>query len=431
MNYIEQEIANLERMIKKIEEHPDPNRLKSNKQGYEIQRDMRMGQIEDWKEGKPVLSIIEFQSLARAMGFSVIDGTALANRRSARHPEDTLASLHDLRSRGFPTNCCDGPLVGLGMRISGQLPPPNLAMAWGACDPATMTSLALAEYYDIPIFYYDCPQVDRVDNDVLEYLTNQILEFIEFAEAKVPGVKFDEEKLAELQEVDALAFPYFQENYELRKRVPCPLPARDAFRIPIAPSRFPDPQKALEYIIASTAELKERAETKTSSIADEKLRLGWTVTAPLYRNVFKQCEERGVAIPIIITGLTAKTFMTKYTLENDGIKEYGRKLSPLEKEVIKAAYTTWWGVGTRWLEDVIDICRDLKVDGLLNFLQMGCTPTLGLKKLIEDKAEKELNIQTIHLEGAYHDSEYMNDELFDAQLNDFIDICLSRKESAM
>ena len=192
------------------------------------------------------------------------------------------------------------------------------------------------------------------------------------------------------------------------------------------PSNFPDPKKALEWVKMWRDEIHERAEQHESNVREEKLRLLWTVTAQMYRNVFTQCEERGVSVPMIQTGFNNRLYANKPGIYGDET-EYGRKLTPLEEEARMTTRFSWWGLGSRWINDTLDTCRDLKVDGIVNFLQLGCVQTLGLHKLLADSAEKELNIPTLQISGAYHDSEYVNDTEFDTALQDFITMCLLRK----
>lgn len=420
MNFYERDLAFLERRIKKIEENPDPLRLRSNKLYYELERDSRIEQLEAWHAGKPFIRA-RFPQLTKAMGFQELDAGFLSNRRTVLAPEEVLKALRSKRAEGFPINCCDGTLMTAEIVLSGDLPQPSLMLDWSGCDAVTLSNTVVAHLLDVPIFHFDVGL--EVTEDNLQYVTNQIGEFIEFAESKVPGVKYNEDKLAELIEIDHMSDVYFHDLYELRKRVPCPVPARDAMRLPRLPSYFPDPEKALEWLRAYRDELYERAEAGVSTVNEEKLRLMWTMTAPLYRNVFAQCERRGVAIPTIQTVYVSE-FYSGYTFRE---ADFGRDLSPIEKQAIPLLCLAWGGPGTRWIDDILATCRDMKVDAIVNFLQQGCTPTLGLKKLIADRAEKELGIPTLQIEGAYHDSQYINDDEFDAKLDDFIDMCLARK----
>ena len=76
---------------------------------------------------------------------------------------------------------------------------------------------------------------------------------------------------------------------------------------------------------------------------------------------------------------------------------------------------------------MIWIAKDLEVDAIVNYNMLGCTATLGLRKLVEEKAEKELGIPVLQLEGKQHDMSYANEATISAKLDEFAQMCLSRK----
>ena len=110
---------------------------------------------------------------------------------------------------------------------------------------------------------------------------------------------------------------------------------------------------------------------------------------------------------------------------------YGnRKLTPLEKVAHNALLDQWGHTGRKWVEDIIWVCRDLQLDAIVNYCMLGCTATLGLKKLVEDSAERELGIPTLQLEGKQWDTSYANEAAITARLDEFAQMCLSQKAPA-
>jgi benzoyl-CoA reductase/2-hydroxyglutaryl-CoA dehydratase subunit BcrC/BadD/HgdB len=79
------------------------------------------------------------------------------------------------------------------------------------------------------------------------------------------------------------------------------------------------------------------------------------------------------------------------------------------------------------VEDTLFVCRDLNIDAIINFKQVGCTATVGLAKILEDCAERELGIPTLHFEGRQLDPSYFDPVQVNTQLNVFVDSCLRRK----
>ena len=88
---------------------------------------------------------------------------------------------------------------------------------------------------------------------------------------------------------------------------------------------------------------------------------------------------------------------------------------------------SWGSVAKRWVDDTLYVCRDLKIDAIINFKQVGCTATVGLAKILEEAADKELGIPTMHFEGRQLDPTYFDAAQVNTQLNVFVDSCLRRK----
>ena len=74
------------------------------------------------------------------------------------------------------------------------------------------------------------------------------------------------------------------------------------------------------------------------------------------------------------------------------------------------------------------VCRDLEIDAIINYNMLGCCATLGLKKWVEEAAEKELGIPTLQLEGKEWDSNYASEATITAKLDEFARMCLMKKD---
>ena len=73
------------------------------------------------------------------------------------------------------------------------------------------------------------------------------------------------------------------------------------------------------------------------------------------------------------------------------------------------------------------VCKDLGLDGVVNYAMVGCTATLGLKKMISDRINEECNIPVLHLDAREWDQNYASKEDITAQLEEFSDLVLARK----
>jgi benzoyl-CoA reductase/2-hydroxyglutaryl-CoA dehydratase subunit BcrC/BadD/HgdB len=240
MNWLEKEIERNKKRIKKIDESSNPFFLRSNKLLYENELDLRMAQLEAWKTGnKPIMNSEYATVLMNAMGCIGLDLVGIADRTG-------LASdyFEIIREQGFPDHACDRTIVSLAMCINGDLPVPDIVLAHNtACHMELLSFKALAEKFKKPVYVLNGGL--GASEESLKFVTDQMMEFIEFAEKKVPGVRYDEERMIEIIDVERKALDCAKEINRLRAHIPCLISGLDAFRLPRFPSYYPDHSKAL------------------------------------------------------------------------------------------------------------------------------------------------------------------------------------------
>lgn len=423
MTWIETEIQRNQKRIDKIMANPESTKLKANKILYELERDLRIAQLDAWRNGKPpLINSDHLPPLVYALGGIGLDSMGAADRTML-----ATEYFDVLRSNNFPDDACDRTVVIIALCVSGNFPPPSFVIATSfACPMECVSPKAIGEYFNVPIFHIDTTL--EAGSDALTYVTDQLGELIEFAEAKVPGVKYSEERLIYALEMDKFAHECAKEIHQLRKRVPCPLAGQDAFRLPRIPSMYPDPGKAAEYWRVFADEMKERAAKNYGVLEDEKLRFLWAVTGPFYFNPFELLAKRGVAVPALQFGVMSRWFGAEFGFVGDET-EYGRKLTPLEELARFLNGNTWAGIGDRWINGTLNMAHELKCDGIVYFLQLGCSASGGVQRIIAERAEKELGIPTLLLQGRQLDPFYKSQQESEAELNAFIDLCLSKKNS--
>ena len=419
MNFYEREVALMERRIKRIEEQPDPGRLKSNRLLYELMRQEAQTIDDAWKSGKR-FSLSNLPGVMRAMGFYPCGARGTADRVG---PELTTKCFDCIRSEGLPEACCDRAVMVVPLTTMGEVPMPSFVVAdQCVCDQALGSYYAIAHSYGIPMFPISFPF--EAGEEELLYVTNQIEEMIEFAEKTFPGVRYDEARLVELQELDRQSILCFREIFELLKLDPCPIDPREAWREILPVSYFLDSERALTWVKARRDELLERAEHHIGALPEEKLRCIWTVTG--YNNdraPFEYLASRGVALLFRPDDAGFRTYNIRYKTYGDE-SEYMRKLSPLEEVARFKMRSSWGGLAPRWLSDLKFIIRELKADCLINFVQSGCVQTIGLAGLATQTIERELGIPVLQLEGRSMLMESYSRERVLAQLGEFIDMVL-------
>lgn len=422
MNFYEREIAKCERRIKRIEERPDPTKLQSTKLFYALERDFRKTQLRNWQEGIPFAVGDLTAPLLRAMGFEVLD-LEMGADRAMDHADEYFGTICAAQ---YPEHACDRTVMCIPMLLAGEIPMPHLVVsATTGCLQVGLSNNAIAHHLGIPVFQID---VDFEANyESLRHVARQLYELIAFIESRFPSMRYDEDKLVEFLKIDRQGFQLYRKIYDLKKRVPCPLAPRDAFRQERVPSYYSEPARIIEWLQAYVDELRARADSGSVPIKQEVLRLMWAVSGPYYGDVFGYLERRNVSLPVFQHGVSSRNYGVRFGVYGDET-EYGRKLSPLEELARMFNQVTWCGLADRWIDDCLFICRDLQIDAIVNFIQMGCSPTVGLGKLLADAAENRLGLPTLQLEGRAIFQEGFSQQQTEEMLGEFIDMCLERKQ---
>jgi len=359
------------------------------------------------------------------MGFHWITFTHNADRSTGFSDYKTI-----IERLGFTEKCCDRAVAALAMCDIGDLPVPQVIFnPIHACDAHFLVDAALARWHNVPVFNLDCgvgAKDDKVDLDSLNYIADQLGEFIEWAEKKVPGVKYDKDRHIEILEIDAIGDSYMREIYQLIKHVPCPIAPQDGFTAKRHSRIYPNMQKANEYLRICRDELGERVASGKGPYSEERLRLLWASGASHYDyRPVRLLMERKVAVPYMFRATTVREIGLKYAPYGE-VSEYGIKLSPLQEEARWFDRIGWGGPGKRWVTDLLDVARDVGAHGIFHFLQVGCTPILGIGSVVAERAEKELGIPVLNIEGRQLDKDYMAQAQLEEILSTFIDKCLSR-----
>jgi hypothetical protein len=427
LTYLEAAVARSERRIKSIKENPDPTKPKSNILLYEMERDNALEAINEIKQGKrrPYGALLAL-GLTRALGMRGW-GAITAADRSAGPMADMYFKI--IREQGMAEHTCDRTIVLVPMVLRGDYPKPDFVMVtnW-ECMPIYLSYLIVAHVLDIPYFVIDrkyTPYRTLEDEAQLKYVTDQLEEMIEYIEVKVPGCKYDEEKLIETQYYLREYLKYEQQQWKLRAAIPCPIAPKEAFRELLLNGS----PKGVEYARMYTEELAEKVARGESGLpqgVEEKLRFLWSNTGPFHHDPFTWLGTKGVSIPA--------SLMTVYEGWRSGREPiwgdpwHGRKLTSLEEEARQLDYV-WGRLGERWVENHLNVCRDLKMDGIVYFVQWGCTVTNNLGKVVADVAERELGIPTLLIEGRQLDSTSWDEKDFLGRLEEFIEIALEAKKS--
>ncbi len=420
MNFYEQDIAKYQRRIKKIRENPDPTMAKSNLLLYELWLEWSERELKAWQEGEP---FAYFESniwrLLWAMGFHTVFLETFADR--LKSPE-TERYFDLVRRKGYPADACDRTQLGAALAISGDLPRPSLvATHQNECDSIFQEALWAGRFYKVPTFAMDIPLDDSWE--AVQYVTEQIKEMISFAEKEVPGIKYDEQKLIDQQQKEEICSGIMVEIRDLARVSPCPVSGRDALRMPSV-DLFQEP-KLVDYLEALRDELRDRVEQKKGAVEEERMRVYWLTSAPFYYDAFGFLASRGASVPLYEEG----PGVGRHYQVGDEVK-YGRKLTPLEEEAAFLCYFHWAGPAeTRRMEEILLRAREFNIDALVHFQQIGCATCNGCARIIAEKAEKEMGVTSLIIDGWCQDRDKFDQSAFEASLEDLVSMTLAREKA--
>jgi benzoyl-CoA reductase/2-hydroxyglutaryl-CoA dehydratase subunit BcrC/BadD/HgdB len=228
LNLLEKLIKGTEERIKKIDENPDPTKLKSNRLGFELELDSFKEMLAAWQQGKPLLPYFPSSTLARALGSQTVVYEGLV----PNFPEDFPRYIQAARSMGLLEYICDGFVSANAVAMMEELPTPTVAAvcSGGTCRVWPYHLKALAEHFGVPTFEVDTPQ--EYSEESVKYLARQLEDLVKFIEEHMPGLKYDEDRHRELIEVNRIFVNYARKEWELRRNVPFPLDNLDSFRQP-------------------------------------------------------------------------------------------------------------------------------------------------------------------------------------------------------
>ncbi len=417
---IAQQITTYDNRIRKIEESSDASRLSSNKAMYLLMRDYNKWMLQHWLDRRPVAygDARPPAHLLQSMDFVTIriDSSAQQRFRDA-------GKYIDLANReGFSTDVCTSTRAGIGMVLAGDVPPPNLLYGDSfCCVPFYQRNYFLKQRFNVPFVGVDAGYyVDSQGDDfaaAVDYVANQYAEMIPLLE-QISGLRYDEDRVRELQEHYWQAMQLAMEVQEIIKAVPSPMAGRDSLRIYPAAA---DPEGLVKYLHALRDELKERVAKGYAAVPGERLRLLWLQTPPLFVDSFTYLAKMGVAVITEMGGLNVQRFCTEPT------EEQFRSDLPLQREARWALNFHGHGPGEYRVRGALRMCRDFNVHGVVHLNQRNCPFYASTARVIKERIESELGIPMLLIDGDFLDERDFDEARYYAQLEQFVGLCGSRK----
>lgn len=313
----------------------------------------------------------------------------------------------------------------LGPYALGYFPKPDLLITAGfLCETSPKTIDLMQEVYDIPTYYFDACQ----DREITEYpeATRRVAELAAKSARglsrkiqEVTGFEIKDDMLAEVMDAKGRLNTALGKVRKLIQNSD-PIPLSSAFEniwmcLKNLTMSIDELDEALEAINILVEELQNRVDSGTGVVAKGSPRVLATLpsgqTDP--RLDLLLCET-GIAVVAL-----DYLFRLPY-IDNDK-----------DPYIQFATEILCQSMGTplvRRIPLIIDGCKQLKVDGVLNKYHVGCRTVAGDALIIEQSIKKELGIPVLTLEWENFDPRVHNEELFRKKLEVFKMMMLKNKD---
>ncbi len=295
------------------------------------------------------------------------------------------------------------------------------------CDTHVNWFQVQAKRLNVPHFTLDVPHVvsntnNRQLNYFKKYVSEQLYELIDFMQ-EVTGHEYNEEKAREVTENSWNLSMVWQDIYNLRKNVPCPISTRDTFGGLFPLFTMPGLKAPIKLYKRMYREAKERVDAGVGALEKEEFRLMFE-GIPFWYNLkyFSKLEKYGA---IIVYEPYTYAF-SKYM--NPNVTKEMVLNTPIE--AMSELMMSFWYVydlETR-IKKFAETVEEWKIDGVLLHENMSCRPnSCGLYDLKKHLME-DYDIPCLIINADMNDPRKLNEMQVSNQIESFIEILRQRKK---
>lgn len=398
-------VEKFNRRVSKLSHQTSATGLQSTRLAYEMIRDHYHRILQPRKPGEYLTT---HDGFAPSEILDAMDIQELNIEFFAYHCVQVCPDYIDFGEKwGISSDTCSSTRCEIGLVLAADLPRPDfVVIETGTCENQLKTNTFLADYYGIPMYVLNTPYY-LTPQSIRSY-AEELRGFITFLE-NLTGKRLDWDRLEETNRRFRQAYASMRRLNELRQAVPSPIRGRDALRnIGIVLYAGHD-LRTIEYFEGVCQEAEDRVRKGQGVVPQEKHRLLWCHTAPLFTDVFSFLEEEYGAVVVF----------DELSYIPPPIDE---PLGLLEEIAAEKIQYSWNGPAERRVQTVLDLARRYKVDACILFDQWGCQIANGSTKMIRDVLDAELGVPTLILEGDYMDFRVNSEEQIKSKLASFLEI---------
>jgi len=325
----------------------------------------------------------------------------------------------------FKTNV--GAVLSNASMLEGGTRKPTFMLSTDViCDTHVNWFQVQAERMNVPHFTIDVPHVvNNTNNRQLQYfkkyISEQLYEFIDFME-EVTGYEYNKERAREVTENSWNLSMVWQDIYNLRKEVPCPISTRDTFGGLFPLFTMPGLKEPIKLYKRMYREAKQRVDNGIGALQNEEYRLLFE-GIPFWHSLsfFSTLEKLNA---IIVYEPYTYAF-SKYM--NPNVTKEMVLNTPIE--AMSELMMSFWYVydlETR-IKKFEETIREYKIDGVIMHENLSCRPnSCGMYDLKRNIME-DINIPSLIITSDMNDPRKFNAEQLKNQVESFIEILKKKK----
>lgn len=326
---------------------------------------------------------------------------------------------------GLPDSLCSANTIGMMPLFMGPGLRPDAIVynSPGSCNPNAKIHAFASDYLGIPQFILEKPvdETPRGRELFSGYMKRFIAELEEWS-----GEELKEERLREVMETSYRAVELYHEFWELKKARPCPVPNVFSMELLILRSQMWGREEAVEVLQKMVDISKERLRKGEFEAPEELARVYISYIYWLFDfyGYFTWMEKKGITILgdiLAIHYFPEMDFSSKESML--------RGLADIAFDYPMTRQMGGNSISLRWLEDIAYAAQDLGADACIFGGVHACKHTLGTVAFFRREMMKRTGLPTLILTGDVMDKRHMPMEMFQEEVELFVDQVVSRKKA--
>lgn len=328
---------------------------------------------------------------------------------------------------GFSPDVCGYARILMGYLAGGEdvpeapygglAKPDFLVVNSYSCDSRLGWFATMSRSLNLPLYVVDSPYQPEggcIEVDNVAYTESQLSGIVAFLEEQT-GTRLDVDKLRRKRDLARRSHDIQVEIYEMRKAVPSPMSAGDAYTVVWPGMYLAGTQECDDFYARLRAEIQERRDNHIGVVPEEKFRLLWSGLPPWYNmSLMNYFEDFGGVVAIENAYFRQQRSLPVQS--DDPIKDMA---------IASTARRGYAGGIQQRIELTMEIVRDYQVDGVI----LAYNPSCRLMYILQPELKNALDarsIPTLDLECDMADERTYSEGQVKTRLDAFIERLLSR-----